>query len=66
MYTKRGYIISNGHKIGIHNGRKIYQHFQFQGPPKYTQIGILGMKINHLATLIRKKIDFLQKWFFAS
>jgi hypothetical protein len=26
------------------NGRKIYQHFPFQGPPKYTQIGILVLK----------------------
>jgi hypothetical protein len=32
---------------------KIYQHFPFQGPPKYTQIGILGMKIYHLATLFQ-------------
>jgi hypothetical protein len=24
----------------------------FQGPPKYTQIGIFGTKTNHLATLI--------------
>jgi hypothetical protein len=33
------------------NGHKIYQHFPFKGPTKYTQIGILGLKINHLATL---------------
>jgi hypothetical protein len=24
---------------------KLYQHFSFQGPPKYTQAGILGTKI---------------------
>jgi hypothetical protein len=36
----------------IPNGHKIYEHFPFQGPPKFTQIGILGMKINHLATLL--------------
>jgi hypothetical protein len=29
------------------------KHFQFLGPPKYTKIGIFGMKINHLATLVR-------------
>jgi hypothetical protein len=29
----------------------MYQHFLFQGPPRYTQIGIYGLKINHLATL---------------
>jgi hypothetical protein len=31
----------------------MYQHFPFQGPPKYTQIGISGTKINHLATPAR-------------
>jgi hypothetical protein len=34
------------------NGHKIYQLFPVQGPPKFTQIGIFGMKINHLATLV--------------
>jgi hypothetical protein len=29
-----------------------YQHFPFQGPPKYTQFGIFGLKLNHLATLV--------------
>jgi hypothetical protein len=42
-YTKRPSNIPNGHKI--------YQHFPFQGPPKFTQTGIFGLKINHLATL---------------
>jgi hypothetical protein len=28
----------------IPNGLKIYQDFQFQDPPKYTQIGILGFE----------------------
>jgi hypothetical protein len=27
----------------------MYQHFPFQGSPKYIQIGIFGLKINHLA-----------------
>jgi hypothetical protein len=36
----------------IKNCRFIYQHFPFQGPPIYTQIGIFGIKINHLATLV--------------
>jgi hypothetical protein len=35
----------------IPNGHKICQHFTFQGTLKYTQIWILGLKINHLATL---------------
>jgi hypothetical protein len=43
MYTK---CLSN-----IPNGHKIYQHFLFQGPPKYTQIWIFGTIIYHLATL---------------
>jgi hypothetical protein len=35
----------------IPNGHKTYQHFPFTGPPKFTQIGIFALKINHLATL---------------
>jgi hypothetical protein len=35
----------------ISNGRKIYQHLQLQDPPKFTQIGIFGLKVYHLATL---------------
>jgi hypothetical protein len=37
----------------IPNFRGIYQPFQFQDPPKFTQIGISGLKICHLATLVR-------------
>jgi hypothetical protein len=37
--------------VNIPNGHKIHQHFPFQDSPKYSQIGIFGMKINHLATL---------------
>jgi hypothetical protein len=29
----------------------IQQPFPFQGPPKFTQIGIFGLKIYRLATL---------------
>jgi hypothetical protein len=36
----------------IPNGYIIHQHFPFQGPPKFTQVGILGLKIYHLATLL--------------
>jgi predicted secreted protein len=32
-------------------GHKIYQHLPLQDPPKFTQIGIFGLKIWHLATL---------------
>jgi hypothetical protein len=48
-YTKRPYIILNGHKL-YQNCRK-KQHFPFQGPPNYNQIGAFGLKRNHLATL---------------
>jgi hypothetical protein len=34
------------------NGHKIYQHLPLQDPPKFTLIGIFGLKTNHLATLI--------------
>jgi hypothetical protein len=45
-----------GKKWIIPNGSKIFQmvqYFPFQGPPKFTQIRIFGLKINHLATLFR-------------
>jgi hypothetical protein len=29
----------------ISNGQRIYQPFPFQGPPKFIQIGIFGLKI---------------------
>jgi hypothetical protein len=35
----------------IPNGHKIYHQVPFLGPTKFTQIGIFGLKINHLATL---------------
>jgi hypothetical protein len=47
----------------------IYQHVPLQDPPKFNQIWILVLKINHLATLLgsrrrnRKKLSasFLKK-----
>jgi hypothetical protein len=33
------------------NGHRIYKPFPFRGPPKFTQIGIFGLKIYHLASL---------------
>jgi hypothetical protein len=41
----------------IPNGHTIYQHVPFQGPPKYTQIGIFGMQIFHLATLMTTAVE---------
>jgi hypothetical protein len=43
-------------KICRQNGSKnTYQHLPLQDHPKFTQIGILGFKIYHLATLIDRK-----------
>jgi hypothetical protein len=54
-YTKCPKYILNCHRA--------YQPFQFQGPRKFTQIGIFGLKIYHLATLIpdRKKAEIKSK-----
>jgi hypothetical protein len=32
-------------------GRKMYQQFPFQGPLKFTKVGIFGLKMYHLAIL---------------
>jgi hypothetical protein len=34
------------------NGHKIYRHLPLQDPPRFTQIGVWGLKIYHLATLV--------------
>jgi hypothetical protein len=50
--------IPNGHKIStmsvqdFPNCHTMYQHFPIQGPPKFTQIGIFGLEINHPATVV--------------
>jgi hypothetical protein len=66
--TKTGQNLPNEHKIyqivikypkcpyNIPNVHKIYQHFTILGPKKITQIGICGLKINHLATLFGLQI----------
>jgi hypothetical protein len=44
----------NGHQISIKYSKgpyKIYQHFPISGPENFSQIGIFGLKANHLATL---------------
>jgi hypothetical protein len=40
---------------------KLYQHFPLQEPPKFTQIGILGLKINHLATQPAPGVKFTDR-----
>jgi hypothetical protein len=37
--------------LNIPNGQRIYKHFPISSPPKFTQIGIFGLKTNRLATL---------------
>jgi hypothetical protein len=60
---QNGKSIQNNHKLyqtalyytkwsqSIPNDHKNTKHFPFKGPPKYTKIGIFGLKIKHLATL---------------
>jgi hypothetical protein len=50
-YTKLPRNITKDRKNGplFH---KIYQHPPLKDPPKFTQIGIFGLKTNHLATLV--------------
>jgi hypothetical protein len=73
-YAKWPLNISKGRKIPtyIGHGHKIYQDFPLQDPPKITNIGIFGMKINHLATLFKslsakrpthERNDFLHHFF---
>jgi hypothetical protein len=44
--TKLPYYIPNGHRL--------YQLFPFQDPSAFTQIGIFGLKIYHLANPDRR------------
>jgi hypothetical protein len=47
--------VPNGHKIYQMSVKKAIKHinsFQPKATPKFSQIGILGLKINHLATLM--------------
>jgi hypothetical protein len=52
-----GKNVINDHKlyhtaINYTNGHRIYQQLTIKGPPKFTQIGIFGLKTNHLATMV--------------
>jgi hypothetical protein len=51
----------NGNKIP--NDHELHQDFPCQGPPKYSQIGIFGLKIYHLATLLSVEADGCGKRF---
>jgi hypothetical protein len=49
---KGNIYIPNDHKICIPDGHNKYQYFPRPDSPKFTQIGILGLKLHHLATLL--------------
>jgi hypothetical protein len=57
--TTNGKNIANGRKICTTNGHKIYQYLLLQDPPKFTQIGIFGLKMHHLATLVLRHLNFV-------
>jgi hypothetical protein len=38
--------------VNIPIGHNIDLHFPFQDPPKFTEIGIFGMKIYHLSKMV--------------
>jgi hypothetical protein len=66
-YTKWPQNTLNGHKIyqivvNRPKFHKIYQHLPLQDPPKFTPIAIFGLKICHLATLIRNCLQQQQQW----
>jgi hypothetical protein len=65
-YTKWIESIQNGKNRSY--GHKLYQHRPWLDSPKFTQIGIFGMKIYHLATLMEtfrgnpETMDFAENW----
>jgi hypothetical protein len=56
-YTKWPQVIPNGRKIN-QTAMKNTNVFHSQDRTKFTQIGIFGLKIDHLATLVC--VDFLR------
>jgi hypothetical protein len=44
----------------------MYHHLPLQESPKFTQIGIFGLKINHLATLVGRLLRINERNFFSS
>jgi hypothetical protein len=65
QHTKTGENVPNGHEIyqiapkytkwpqNRPNRHIIYKHLPLQYPPKFTQVEIFGLKMGHLATLLR-------------
>jgi hypothetical protein len=57
-YTKLPQNIPNGHKI-FQMVIKYTKIFPLQDPTNFTQIGIFGLKTNHLATLVGFRPNFV-------
>jgi hypothetical protein len=53
-YTRWPQTIPNCRKVVVIAVHIIYQHPPLQDSPKFTQIGIFGLKICHLSTLIQR------------
>jgi hypothetical protein len=51
-YTGSSHTIHTKWPQNGQNGHKIYQHRPLQDLRKFTQIGIFGLKKDHLATLV--------------
>jgi hypothetical protein len=52
----------SGHKIGRPNDTKAYKRLPLQDAPTFIQLGLFGLKIYHLATLLLKgDFSFLSK-----
>jgi hypothetical protein len=49
---------------GRPNGYIIYQHLLLQDPPKFAQISIIGLKTNHLATLLSAPLSELLSFMY--
>jgi hypothetical protein len=52
-YTKWPLKVSIGREIDQMAKKYMYQRLPLQGPPKFIQIGVFGLKIYRLATLFR-------------
>jgi hypothetical protein len=50
--------------LNVPNGHKIFQHFHIRDPEIFSQIGIFGLKTNHLATLVTTEALFEKKGLF--
>jgi hypothetical protein len=69
-YTKWPRIVPTGHKIFQMVITYTNINVPFKGPPKFTKIGIFGLKTNHLATLglssdLKRDYAMAQSWYIS-